>query len=171
MKLPALIVIAALLLAAYQAAPVGDPALAPPVGDRAVADDPVAATPASGIAWGDELLVQIAVSDLDAACRFYGEVLELPLESRTESLKWAKFVLPRGARLGVGQAERVTGSGTASLNISVKDIDAARALLEQRGVTFAGPTVDIPGVVRLAAFAAPDGNRIRLAGAPRPAPR
>ncbi len=116
------------------------------------------------IKYGDELLVQIAVRDLDAACTFYTEVMGLTLESRNESLKWAKFLLPTGARLGVGEAERVEGSGTVSINISVRDIEAARATLERRGVVFKGPTLDIPGVVRLADFADPDGNNIRLAG-------
>ncbi len=118
------------------------------------------------IVYGDELLVQIAVSDLDKACEFYGQILGLPPISRTDSLKWAKFRLPAGAQLGVGEAERVSGSGTTSLNISVADIEAARALLEARGIVFDGPTQVIPGVVKLADFKDADGNRIRLAGAP-----
>lgn len=129
-------------------------------------DERAAATPES-IAYGQELLVQIAVSDLDAACAFYGDVMGLPLESRTESLEWARFILPTGARLGVGRQDEVKGSGTASVNISVRDIEAARRLLESRGVVFDGPTQVIPGVVRLADFSDPDGNRIRLAGAAR----
>jgi len=44
------------------------------------------------------------------------------------------------------------------------DIEAARRALEVRGVVFEGPTVVIPGKVRLAAFKDPDGYRIRLAG-------
>lgn len=129
-------------------------------------DDAPPAAPAT-IEYGDQLLVQIAVRDLDAACAFYGEVMGLKLESRNEPLKWAQFVLPTGARLGVGEAQTVAGSGSVSVNISVQDIDAARRLLEARGVRFAGPTLEIPGVVRLADFSDPDGNRMRLAGAPR----
>ena len=136
-------------------------------GLTAAGQDAAADTAPATIEYGDELLVQIAVRDLDAACAFYGDVMGLPLESRNESLQWAKFILPRGARLGVGAAEAVTGSGTTSINISVRDIDAARHALEARGVLFDGPTIDIPGVVRLADFSDPDGNRIRLAGAPR----
>ncbi len=40
------------------------------------------------------------------------------------------------------------------------------AILESRDVVFDGPTIEVPGVVRLADFKDPDGNRIRLAGDP-----
>ena len=53
-----------------------------------------------------------------------------------------------------------------SMNFGVKDIEKARATLESRGVEFSGPTITIPGVVMLADFEDPDGNRIRLAGHP-----
>jgi predicted enzyme related to lactoylglutathione lyase len=129
-------------------------------------DDPTPDT-SEGIQYGNELLIQIAVRDLDASCAFYTDVMDLTLESRSNELKWAKFLLPTGAGLGVGEAETVKGSGTASINISVRDIEAARATLESRGVTFSGPTLEIPGVVRLADLQDPDGNRIRLAGAAR----
>ena len=128
--------------------------------------DDTAKVTSEAIAYADQLLIQIAVRDLDAACAFYGDVMGLELESRNESLEWAKFLLPTGARLGVGQAETVEGSGSTSINISVRDIEAARLALEQRGVIFDGPTLEIPGVVRLADFSDPDGNRLRLAGAP-----
>ena len=71
-------------------------------------------------------------------------------------------------RVRLGQSEDVQGSGTMSINLAVADCDAARARLEARGVEFLGPTVNIPGVVRLADFLDPDGNKIRLAGPAKP---
>ena len=50
-----------------------------------------------------------------------------------------------------------------SLNFSVRDIAEARTRLETRGVVFKGETMTIEGVVKLADFDDPDGNRIRLA--------
>ena len=130
-------------------------------------DDELAARSPESIGYGDELLIQIAVTDLDAACTFYSEVMGLQLEERVESLKWAKFLLPTGARLGVGEQADAAGSGSTSINLSVRQLDAARATLEGRGIEFDGPTVEIPGVVRLADFVDPFGIRFRLAGAAR----
>jgi catechol 2,3-dioxygenase-like lactoylglutathione lyase family enzyme len=112
-------------------------------------------------------LVQFAVSDLDRSVAFYRDVLGLKMNLRNDALSWAKFdtALP-GLTLGIGQSETVEGSGTTSLNLTVGDADAARELLESRGVVFKGDTVRIPGVVTLADFTDPDGNLIRLAGPP-----
>ena len=62
--------------------------------------------------------------------------------------------------------------GTLTLNLGVRgDVDDARRTLEARGIVFKGPTVVIPGKVRLAEFSDPDGYRLRLAGEDRgPAP-
>ena len=117
------------------------------------------------LAYQPVMLVQLAVKDLDRSVKFYGQVLDLELEYRIEELKWAKFktALP-GVSIGLGESQQAAGSGTVSVNLTVDDTDAARALLEKRGVKFLGETTDIPGVVRLATFQDPDGNRFRLAG-------
>jgi hypothetical protein len=44
------------------------------------------------------------------------------------------------------------------LTWGVKDIDAARKVLESKKVRFDGPTQEIPGMVKLATFFDPDGN-------------
>lgn len=128
----------------------------------------VSATETEGgaVEYQDAVLVQLAVADLDRAVRFYTEVLNLELELRNEALGWAR-VKPglAGLTIGLGRQDEVEGSGTVSINLAVADLDGARATLEARGVVFDGPTQEIPGVVRLAAFRDPDGNRLQLAGA------
>jgi predicted enzyme related to lactoylglutathione lyase len=115
-------------------------------------------------AYTQDLLIQLAVSDLDHALEFYCETLGFELEERADELQWARVGLGiAGVTLGLGQQTNVEGSGSLSLNLGVADIDRARQCLESKGVVFAGPTITIPGVVRLADFADPDGNRIRLA--------
>ena len=52
--------------------------------------------------------------------------------------------------------EHVAAGG--KLTWGVKDIDAARTLLESKKVRFDGPTQEIPGMVKLATFFDPDGN-------------
>jgi len=117
------------------------------------------------VAWQPTLLVQLGVSDLDRAIEFYTDTLEFRLEERNDQLNWARIDIGMpDVTIGLGAVAEPAGSGTASFNIGVTDIDAARALLESRGVEFLGPTIRIPGVVELADFRDPDGNKIRLAG-------
>lgn len=118
----------------------------------------------SAIGWKPTLLVQLAVEDLDRAVAFYHDVLEFDLERRDDDLQWARMKCGvKGVTIGLGVQPRVKGSGSVSLNFGVDDITQARRVLEARGVTFLGPTIDIPGVVQLADFKDPDGNLIRLA--------
>ena len=111
------------------------------------------------------VVVQLAVSDLDRAVKFYTETLGMELELEIEELRWAKIkTAVSGLTLGLGESKDTQGSGTVSVNLAVPDADRARAMLEGRGVKFQGETTDIPGVVRLADFQDPDGNRFRIAG-------
>jgi hypothetical protein len=46
--------------------------------------------------------------------------------------------------------------------LEIEDLDAARARLEASKVRFDGPTIDLPGLEKLATFYDPDGNSWRL---------
>ncbi|MCO6435537.1 MAG: VOC family protein [Phycisphaerae bacterium] len=118
----------------------------------------------SGLGYRHTLLVQMRVSDLDRAVKFYHEVLDFDIRVRRDDLDWAEmtFGIP-GVAVGLGAGGEVKGSGSISLNIGVKNVDAARKLLESRGVHFLGETKIVPEKVKLADFEDPDGNRIRLA--------
>ena len=114
--------------------------------------------------WQNTLLVQLHVADLDRAIEFYTETLGFTLQQRIDELRWARIDTGiENVIIGLGVGESA-GSGTVSLNFAVGNIEHARTLLERRGVVFDGPTINIPGVVQLADFADPDGNKIRLAG-------
>lgn len=111
--------------------------------------------------------VSLPTKDLDAAREFYGSVLGLKASS----------VYQRGSGPALG-AEFETGNLTLSLidaaalgieyqpnkvpvAFHVEDIEAARAELESRGVSFAADTMDT-GVCFMAHFADPDGNALML---------
>ena len=114
-----------------------------------------------------QVVVQIAVRDLDRAIRFYVETLEFTLTERRDDLGFAHIQTNApGLELGLSTTDADTRNGASIVNMSVTDVAAARALLESRGVTFSGPTQTIPGKVSLAGFTDPDGNRLRLAGPP-----
>ena len=118
----------------------------------------------SAIGYRGSLLVQMRVADLDRAIKFYQDVLDFDLVRRMDDLQWAELSFGlAGVHVGVGAGAEAKGSGTVSLNIGVREVDAARTLLESRGVMFTGETMTVPGKVKLADFADPDGNRIRLA--------
>ncbi len=111
--------------------------------------------------------VSVPTRDLDAAMDFYGNVLGLPRSSLWQ----------RPGHEAVG-AEFETGTVTIALLVveglgigfqphkvpialRVDDVEAARAVLESRGVTFKGETID-SGVCHQALFEDPDGNSLDL---------
>ena len=111
--------------------------------------------------------VSVPTSDLEAAMDFYGEVLGLERSS-----KWQRPGEP-----AVG-AEFETGTVTIALianerlglpfqpnkvpiALQVDDVEAARAELESRGVTFSADTID-SGVCHMAHFEDPQGNVLML---------
>jgi len=119
---------------------------------------------ASSIGYRPSLLIQLRVSDLERSVKFYRDLLDFDVVLRSDELKWAELSFGLdGVEIGIGAGAEPNGSGSVSLNIGVKDIDAARKVLEGRGVVFKGETMTIPDKVRLAELVDPDGNRIRLA--------
>jgi predicted enzyme related to lactoylglutathione lyase len=121
-----------------------------------------ATTPVTGVDF-----VNVPTTDLDRARRFYGEVLGLE----------ASAIYQRGDQPPMG-AEFETGTVTIALIDSaavgrefrpntlpiafrVDDVEAARAALEAKGVSFAADTLD-SGVCRMTFFEDPDGNALML---------
>jgi catechol 2,3-dioxygenase len=126
---------------------------------------PAASKPAP--VYGQGLLVQLQVQDLERAIRFYTGILGFRVTERRDDLQFVHLdcgVEHLQLGLSAGGAQPPS-PGSVVLNFSVKgDVDAVRADLERRGVRFSGPTRVIPGKVRLAGFSDPDGYRLRLAG-------
>jgi predicted enzyme related to lactoylglutathione lyase len=68
-----------------------------------------------------------------------------------------------GVYVGFAEREDPKFDGGGTLTWGTTDIDRARKHLEAKGVKFAGDTVEIPGMVKLATFYDPDGNHVMLA--------
>jgi hypothetical protein len=62
----------------------------------------------------------------------------------------------------LSEVEKVDVKGGPTLTFGVKDIEAARALLERRNVRFDGETLTIPDMVKLATFYDLDGHKLML---------
>jgi predicted enzyme related to lactoylglutathione lyase len=111
--------------------------------------------------------VSLPTRNFEAAVEFYGTRLGLPRSS----------VWQRPGQEAVG-VEFETGTVTIALIVSerlgiefqpnqvpialhVEDVEAARAELESRGISFAADTLD-SGVCHMAHFKDPDGNALML---------
>ncbi len=102
-----------------------------------------------------------AVKDLEEAKKFYGEVLGLKKTLEIEG--WAEFSHAQGAAaIGLSKNPLPGQAAGAPVVLKVEDLDKARQQLSARGVTFEGEVQEIPGVVRIATFRDPFGNRLQL---------
>jgi predicted enzyme related to lactoylglutathione lyase len=107
--------------------------------------------------------VGLPTHDLPKAVEFYGDTLGLERSVYLEERNYAEFETGN-LTLSVIDAEKMglehvpVRSGIA---LHVEDVAAARATLEERGVTFARDTLDT-GVCHMAIFDDPDGNLLML---------
>ena len=120
-----------------------------------------------GPVYGQGLLVELRVKDLEGSIRFYTDVLGFRVAERRDDLQFVHVdcgVDRLQLGLSAGGPE-LPSAGSVILNFDVAgDVEVVRASLEKEGVRFSGPTQIIEGKVRLAAFLDPDGYRLRLAG-------
>jgi predicted enzyme related to lactoylglutathione lyase len=107
--------------------------------------------------------VGVPTHDLPRAVEFYGQTLGLERSVYLEERNYAEFETGN-LTLSVLDAEKMglehvpVRSGIA---LHVDDVAAARATLEERGVSFARDTLDT-GVCHMAIFDDPDGNLLML---------
>ena len=104
--------------------------------------------------------VAVPSTDSERSRRFYGETLGLRSDENAQYEFWAGdtcVAIWEPARLGMEFAPQKN----AHLALHVEDVEAARAELEEKGVTFAGDILDT-GVCHMAFFTDPDGNDLML---------
>ncbi|MFY9554289.1 MAG: VOC family protein [Blastocatellia bacterium] len=101
------------------------------------------------------------VKDLDAAKKFYGEVLGLKKTFEMEG--WCEFSHADGAAaIGLNQLREQDDERGATVVLRVDDLNHVQKQLKAKGVKFEGETQEVPGVVRIATFRDPAGNRLQL---------
>lgn len=108
-----------------------------------------------------------AVSDLDRACAFYGEVLGLTIESQDE---YAVVARAGDAAIRIIRAEREAAAEYTVLGFEVVDIAAELAVLKTRGVIAerynreqdANGVWTFPSGDKVAWLKDPDGNVLSL---------
>jgi catechol 2,3-dioxygenase-like lactoylglutathione lyase family enzyme len=104
--------------------------------------------------------IGIPSQDVARSLRFYRDVLDMRPDEHAEQEQWAGstcFAVWEPEQVGM---EFVAQTGNP-LPLRVDDVEAVRAELEAKGVTFFGDTLDT-GVCHMAIFADPDGNQLML---------
>ena len=108
--------------------------------------------------------MSVPTQDLERAVAFYGTTLGLRRSVHRPDRNFAEFETGT-VTLSVVDPERMgIGSFRPNANhlaLQVDDVAAARARLEERGVTFTGDIFDT-SVCHMAFFADPDGNALML---------
>ena len=104
--------------------------------------------------------VGIPSQDADRARQFYGEVLGLRQDDKSDYEFWVGETC-----FGIWEPEKqgmpFAPQKNAHPALHVDDVEAARKDLEAKGVVFAGETFDT-GVCHMALFTDPDGNDLML---------
>ena len=107
--------------------------------------------------------VGMPTRDLEAAVEFYGSTVGLPRSVYLKERNYAEFETGN-VTLSVYDPEKMGLEHKVNPNaiaLHVDDVAQARATLEERGVAFAGETLDT-GVCHMAFFADRDGNALML---------
>jgi predicted enzyme related to lactoylglutathione lyase len=104
--------------------------------------------------------VGIPTTDMERSIQFYVETLGLRQDEHRDAEFWAGETC-----LGLWKPEwagqEFKPSETCIVALHVDDVEASRAELQEKGVRFAGDTID-SGVCHMAIFKDPDGNALML---------
>jgi len=114
-----------------------------------------------GIDYDGGLTCSMGVANLDEAIAWYQDVLGFKLLYRLEQMAWCE--LETGVarvNLGLSEVESPGGKGGATLTFGVRDIEAAKAALDEKAIRQDGPIQDIPSMVRLLTFYDPSDNAL-----------
>jgi predicted enzyme related to lactoylglutathione lyase len=115
--------------------------------------------------------ITVPTQDFEKASEFYGTVLGLPCSVRWGDMPAGEFETGT-LTIAIMQSDAFGiefQPHTHPIALHVDDVEAARARVEEHGVTFAAETMD-SGVCHMAHFKDPDGNALMFHHryAPRP---
>ena len=106
-----------------------------------------------------KMSVNVMVSNMDEACKFYSETLGLELINRYDN-HYAE-IQAAGMMIGLHPtSEKITVGNSLSIGFGVVDFDLTIEKLETKGIEF---TIEQEGWIRLAHFTDLDNNQLFLA--------
>lgn len=111
----------------------------------------------------ETITISFNVRNRAATVAWYKQHLGFEEIYSAEEAGWTELATNTpGVTLGLADSVEVTPSNTMPV-FGVPDCDAARAALEAAGIAFDGDTIHMEGMVKVAAFADPDGNPLMIA--------
>jgi predicted enzyme related to lactoylglutathione lyase len=112
-------------------------------------------------------LAWIVVKDIKKAVKFYTETVGLKLLELHEEFGWAELQGPDGgAMLGIAQEngnDPYKAGTNACLTFTVENLEKSRDSFLQKGATFIGEIIEVPGHVKMLTGVDGDGNHFQLA--------
>ncbi|MCA9242889.1 MAG: VOC family protein [Phycisphaerales bacterium] len=109
------------------------------------------------------LTLSFQVKDRKKSIAWYQDVLGFKLLYDVAEIGWCELATEvKGVNVGLSEVEKPRVGAGPTPTFGVKDIDAARKILESKDVRFDGATQVIPDMVKLATFYDPDGNTLML---------
>lgn len=112
------------------------------------------------IQYDGGLTVGMPVASLDTAIDWYQRILGFELLYRMDDIGWCELVSPIDkVNVGLSVVEEPNPGG-ATPTFGVKDIEAARSVLEENSVRLDGDIMTIDGMVRLQTFYDLDNNAL-----------
>jgi predicted enzyme related to lactoylglutathione lyase len=115
--------------------------------------------------------IAVPTRDFDKASEFYGDLLGLERSKQWGQMPAVEFETG-SLTIAIMQSDAFGlefKPHTHPIALHVPDVAAARAELEEKGITFAADTMD-SGVCHMAHFADPDGNALMLHNRYAPSP-
>lgn len=106
------------------------------------------------------LTCSMPANDLQSAIDWYQDVLGFKLLYKVDEIGWCELASPvERVNVGLSAVEKPNPGG-ATPTFGVKDIQAAKAVLESKDVRIDGDVMVIEGMVKLLTFFDPSGNAL-----------
>ena len=121
-------------------------------------------TTSTGISCMD--LSWVVVSNLEAAVKYYTEVIGLTIHMSAIAEGWAELSAPSGAKLGLAQEDAhmpISAGSNAVVTLTVQNLEQSTTEITSRGAEALGGIVEYAeGTVRLQMIKDIDGNLLQL---------
>ena len=117
----------------------------------------------STITLNDTINIALSVKDRAASAAWFKKHLGFEEIFSVDEAGWTELSTNTpGVTIGLGEAQDVKFGNTMPV-FGVDDFDKSREALEKAGVKFDGDTIEVEGMVKVAAFFDPDGNALMIA--------